>query len=126
MAEFTAEQIEAVDLSDLTAAQRVEIAGTLYGLAPGDDSLAKRRWVADRLRVQLREVNRILWGTYGIRWSLRPRKKPARPTVSAAKEPARRQVDQRGSSAAAIPPLDLPDFDPELLDFDLSPIVLPE
>jgi hypothetical protein len=82
MGEITAAQVEAVDLSDFTAAQRVEIAATLYEIAPGDDSLAKRRWVADRLRVQICEVNRILWSVHGIRWPLRPLKKPAHPEAT--------------------------------------------
>jgi hypothetical protein len=82
MSEFSAEQVEAVDLSDFTAGQRAEIAPTLYQIAPGADSLAKRQWVADRLRVRISEVNHILH-VHGIRWSQRPLKKPARQTPPA-------------------------------------------
>jgi hypothetical protein len=75
-------------------------------IAPGEDSLAKRLWCANRLRVQLREVNRILW-SIGIRWSLRPRKKPGRRTLPA---------ERLAGVSAGLPDLsltldELPDFD---------------
>jgi hypothetical protein len=76
MTEFTAEQIEQCDLSDFSADQRIQITPILYEIAPGTDSLAKRRWVANRLRVPIREVNCILWNIHRIQWPPRQLKKP--------------------------------------------------
>jgi hypothetical protein len=76
MTEFTAEQIEQCDLSDFSPDQRIQITPVLYAIAPGEDSLAKRRWVANRLRVPIREVNTILWNIHRIQWPARQLKKP--------------------------------------------------
>jgi hypothetical protein len=108
MAEFTAEQVEAIDLSDFTAAQRAEIAPTLYAVAPGTDSLARRQWVADRLRIRISEINRVLH-SHGIRWQLRPLRKPARQTPPA---------EQLEDSSTGLPDLSFALDDRFLADID--------
>jgi hypothetical protein len=70
MTDLTPEELERLDLArELTPLEKVQFCGELYKLAPGANSLAKRCWVADRLGLPVREVNRILWSTCGIRWT---------------------------------------------------------
>jgi hypothetical protein len=77
----TAKQIEAVNQLDLNTLQKVGVVAALYRVAPGGDELERRRWTAQRLGMQLRDINRCLWHLHGIRWPTVPakrrRQKPA-------------------------------------------------
>jgi hypothetical protein len=73
-------------LRDLKGIEAVGIVAKLYRVAPGTDERGKRLWVATRLGMQLRDVNRVLWQLHGIRWDpvpspKRTRHKAAEPTT---------------------------------------------
>jgi hypothetical protein len=93
MTDLTPDAIDRLDLArELTSLEKVQFCGELYKLAPGDTSLAKRCWVADRLGMPLREVNRVLWSTCGIRW-----------TKIQAREPRKRRRKRVAAAGGAEP-----------------------
>jgi hypothetical protein len=79
MTDLSPEAIERLDLArELTPLEKVQFCGELYRIAPGANSFEQRIWVAERLGLPLREINKILWATHGIRWSLIPAREPKR------------------------------------------------
>jgi hypothetical protein len=70
------EQLERADWSMFTTVEKVMVAGELFHRAPVADPFVRRQWVAQLLGLPLREVNRILWRTAGIRWPTVPPKNP--------------------------------------------------
>jgi hypothetical protein len=77
--DMTPDDIQAADLSKLSLEQRMKAAPLLLDIAPGTDAamLNKRRWVACRLNLPLKDLNKALWAQ-GVRWRPELEKQPQR------------------------------------------------
>jgi hypothetical protein len=93
MTDLSPEALERLDLArGLTMVEKVEVCGELYKLAPGADSLEKRRWIGERLGLPLWQVSHVLWKVHRIHW----------PKI-AAQEPGKRRRKPRRAAAEAKP-----------------------
>jgi hypothetical protein len=110
MADLTPEALESQDLvSGLSPLEKVEVCGELYALAPGADSLEKRRWISERLGLPLWQVSHVLWKVHGIKW----------PKI-VAQEPGRRRRKPRRAAPEAKPPPSVEDITRLLADLQID------